>query len=1200
MALIFRSSRSGFLRVGALVVIVLTVVASALAGGGTASAATLAVDVQVTTHQSSAAPSVTSPAFTTHQASEVLIAFLTSDGPNRAAGQTFSAVTGGGLTWSLRARANGQPGTTEVWQAVAPQPLTNVSVTAMRASGNYIGTITVVAFSGADTSRTGATASGSAGTGAPAVSLTTTVGDSWVWGVGNDWSTATARTPGFNQTVVDQYLAPVGDTYWVQRQNAATANAGTAVTINDTAPTSDRWDLAAIEVVPQGSTGTAPPTAPTNLTATAVSSAEVDLSWTASTSSVGVAGYTVARNGTAIGTSPNTTFNDTTVSAGTTYTYTVTAFDTVGNVSGPSNTVTATTPSASLDQTGQWGSLINWPVVAVHGAVLPNGKLVTWGDGSSTPTVWDPATNTFTNVPNAFANPMCGGQNALPDGRIITIGGGGVSGPGITAVTGFDAANNGWAQLAGTSFQTWYASTTVLPNGNLIRIGGVNGCNNCNPEVPEVYSPATNQWNTLSSNPTLLPMYPFTYVGPNGTVAVAGASEVTSALRVYDPTTQTWITSDPNVVDGGSSAMYDTGKVLKAGSATDSGQPANPSASTAYTTDLGQATPTWTQTGSMAYPRSFLNLTPLPDGTVLATGGETTRDGSNLNNGVLPVEDWNPATGKWTTWASMAIPRLYHSIAMLMPDGRVFVAGTGDDTSAFVPDERNAQVFSPPYLFKGPRPTITSSPSMVHYGSNFRVSTPDASSITSVSLVRTAAVTHSFDQSARRVSLPFTASNGALNVQAPTNGAAAPPGNYMLFIVNGNGVPSVASWVHLPAPYEDAVPPSAPSGLTATAASSSSVSLSWIASTDNVGVTGYNILRNGTEVGTSATTSYTDNGLASNTTYAYTVAALDAAGNVSPASNSVTVTTPAGTTPPAIANVSASPADRSATITWTTDKPSSSQVSYGTTTAYGSTTTLDPALVTAHSQTISGLTPGQIYHFKVTSTDGSGNAASSPDSTFTTLANSPLAIDVQVSKHPASAAATITSPAFSTKQANELLEAFIATDGPGGGSSQTISSVTGGGLTWTLRSRANSRPGTAEIWQAVASAAVSNVTVTATLSNGSQVGAITVVSFTGASTGVNGATATAGAVSGAPTATVTTTRANSWVFAVGDDYDNAIARTVGANQTLVDQYLASVGDTYWVQRQNATTPNSGTSVIMNDTAPTSDQWNVALIEIPAS
>ena len=267
----------------------------------------------------------------------------------------------------------------------------------------------------------------------------------------------------------------------------------------------------------------------------------------------------------------------------------------------------------------------------------------------------------------------------------------------------------------------------------------------------------------------------------------------------------------------------------------------------------------------MAYPRSYLNLTPLPDGTVLATGGGTTTDGGNLNDGVLPAEDWNPATGQWTTWASMAVPRLYHSIAMLMPDGRVFVAGTGDLTG--VPNELNAQIFSPPYLFKGPRPTITSSPSVVQYGSNFQVSTPDAASITSVSLIRPAAVTHSFDQSARRVSLPFTVSNGTLNVQAPANGGDAPPGPYMLFIVNSNGVPSVASWVNLPAPYqEDGTPPSAPSGLTATATSSSSVSLSWTASTDNVGVTGYNIFRNGTKIGTSTTTSYTDNSVASNTT----------------------------------------------------------------------------------------------------------------------------------------------------------------------------------------------------------------------------------------------------------------------------------------------------------------------------------------------
>ena len=583
------------------------------------------------------------------------------------------------------------------------------------------------------------------------------------------------------------------------------------------------------------------------------------------------------------------------------------AVDDSGNLEkpGPRVTVNVSSPPKAAadtvgpDQTGQWGSLMNWPTVAMHGEMLPDGNILTWGDSgegfSDTAVVWDPTTNILTSKPDPFANPACGGNNALPDGRIITVGGGGIDpADANTNVTGFNETNQAWTKLASNAFPTWYASTTVLANGNLLRLGGVDGCNNCNPEVPEEFSPSTNQWTTLSNNPRLLPMYPFTYVRPDGTVAVTGASQVPEPLMIYNPATQTWTTSDPNVVDGGSSAMYDTGLVIKAGSdygPNAAASPGTPSANTAYITDLNQATPTWTQTGSMAYPRSYLNLTPLPDGTVLASGGGTTTDSTNLSDGVLPAEDWDPATGQWTTWASMAVPRLYHSIAMLMPDGRVFVAGTGDLPG--VPNELNAQIFSPPYLFKGPRPTITSSPSVVQYGSNFQVSTPDAASITSVSLIRTAAVTHFFDESTRRVSLPFTASNGVLNVQAPATSGDAPPGNYMLFIVNSNGVPSVASWVHLPAPYvEDSTPPAAPTGLTATATSSASVNLSWTASTDNVGVTGYNILRDGVQVGTSTTTSYTDNGVASNTAYTYTVTAYDAAGNVSTPSNSAPVTTP--------------------------------------------------------------------------------------------------------------------------------------------------------------------------------------------------------------------------------------------------------------------------------------------------------------------
>jgi Domain of unknown function (DUF4082)/Domain of unknown function (DUF1929)/Bacterial Ig domain/Fibronectin type III domain len=584
------------------------------------------------------------------------------------------------------------------------------------------------------------------------------------------------------------------------------------------------------------------------------------------------------------------------------------AIDDTGNLekSGPRVTVNVTTPpkaragtagpnqASSSSPTGQWGSLFNWPIIAMHGELLPDGNVLSWGDSSQGDTAveWNPTTNAFTNIADPFANPGCGGNNVLPDGRVIAVGGGGVNPiDANTNVTGYQETNQTWAQLPSNAFPTWYASTTVLANGNLLRLGGVDGCNNCNPEVPEEYSPATNQWTTLSNNPTLMPMYPFTYVRPDGTVAVTGASLIPAPLKIYNPTTETWTTSDPNVVDGGSSAMYDTGKVIKAGSTYNTVLSNNPSAATAYVTDLSQATPTWTQTGSMAYPRSYLNLTPLPDGTVLATGGGTTTNGGDVNHGVLPAEDWAPSTGQWTTWASMAVPRLYHSIAMLLPDGRVLVAGTGDLNG--VPNEYNAQIFSPPYLFNGPRPTITSSPSVVQYGSNFQVSTPDAASISSVSLIRPSAVTHSFNQSTRRVSLPFTVSNGTLNVQAPANGGDAPPGPYMLFIVNSNGVPSVASWVNLPAPYaEDGIPPSAPSGLTATATGDSSANLSWTASTDNVGVTGYKIFRNGKQIGTSTTTSYTDTGLASNTQYTYTVAAYDAAGNVSTPSNSATVTTP--------------------------------------------------------------------------------------------------------------------------------------------------------------------------------------------------------------------------------------------------------------------------------------------------------------------
>ena len=222
-----------------------------------------------------------------------------------------------------------------------------------------------------------------------------------------------------------------------------------------------------------------------------------------------------------------------------------------------------------------------------------------------------------------------------------------------------------------------------------------------------------------------------------------------------------------------------------------------------------------------------------------------------------------------------------------------------------------------------------------------------------------------------------------------------------------------------------------------------------------------------------------------------------------------------------------------------------------------------------------------------------------------TIATAPppsgIKIDANVSRDQPTSATTVASPAFSTTSANELVLAFVVADYLSGANT-TVTNVTGAGLTWQLVVRSNIQSGTSEVWRAFAPSTLTNVTVTATLSQ-SVDSMLTVMSFSGVDTsgtngsGAIGAIATSNSISGAPSASLATTRNNSWVMGAGNDYDNAIARIVGANQTLVHQYMPPVGDTYWVQRQNAPTPLAGTNVTINDTAPTSDRFNLAICEI---
>jgi len=232
----------------------------------------------------------------------------------------------------------------------------------------------------------------------------------------------------------------------------------------------------------------------------------------------------------------------------------------------------------------------------------------------------------------------------------------------------------------------------------------------------------------------------------------------------------------------------------------------------------------------------------------------------------------------------------------------------------------------------------------------------------------------------------------------------------------------------------------------------------------------------------------------------------------------------------------------------------------------------------------------------------SGANVSGTDFTATTSAGAPVR-DAMVAVGRSNNATTIVSPALSTTAGNELLLAFIATDNTQT-AAITVNNVTGGGLAWVLVRRTNTQRGTSEIWRAFAPTTLTNVTVTGTLSQ-SVPAFITVMSFKGVDTtgtngsGAIGATGSGNANPGAPTATLVTTRANSIVIGVGNDWDNGVARTPGPNQTVVQQYIATVGDTFWVQQVTNPVTGSGTSVTINDTAPTGDRYNLTICEVRA-
>jgi len=319
----------------------------------------------------------------------------------------------------------------------------------------------------------------------------------------------------------------------------------------------------------------------------------------------------------------------------------------------------------------------------------------------------------------------------------------------------------------------------------------------------EIYTPGAG-WSGPVGAGWTPPLYPRLYVLPNGKLFYSGPT-VTS--RLLDPSTLTWTTvANTNYANNrtyGSSVLLPltlannyAAKVLTMGGG-------NPSTATTEVIDLSQPNPRWQWGPNMSQPRIEMNAVILPNGKVLAIGGSLNDEEANTAS--LNADLYDPLTNSFSSAGANAYPRLYHSVALLLPDGTVWLAGGNPVRGSF---RTEMEVYQPPYLFTvdehgnsvlADRPIISSAPGRVPYNGTLTVSTPNADDIASVVLVRPGAVTHSSDMEQRLIELPFSpdVANGAVEATAPATSNLAPPGYYMLFLLDNSGVPSVARFVQL-------------------------------------------------------------------------------------------------------------------------------------------------------------------------------------------------------------------------------------------------------------------------------------------------------------------------------------------------------------------------------------------------------------------
>ena len=446
------------------------------------------------------------------------------------------------------------------------------------------------------------------------------------------------------------------------------------------------------------------------------------------------------------------------------------------------------------DHPGAWSDTVPMDSVSIHLVLLPStGELLFWGRYEDELGWWgqlyilDPVTLESREAAQPGYDAFCVGHSQLADGRILLTGG--HLGPepliGLPNTSIYDPWLDEFIEMPLLNAGRWYPTNTLLANGDtLVVSGSVDTVVTSNP-LPQVFEAATMTYRDLVDAVRPLPLYPWNYLAPDGRVFSAGPQDTAAYL---DPTgTGEWEDVAESIWgdrDSGTSVMYEHGKIAVFGGLRF--HPERETTASVELIDLGDPAPAFRESTPMGHPRHHVNSTLLPDGTVLITGGTRAPEFNPDTDTVFEVELWDPATETFREVAPMATPRLYHSTALLLPDGRVLSSGggwPGEGTYA------NLEFYRPGYLFRGARPTITSAPERVTYGDTFTVETPDAAAIDDVVWMRVSSVTHSFNPDQRRVPLDFTVEGESLRVTAPPDSIVAPLGWWMLFLLD-DGVPS--------------------------------------------------------------------------------------------------------------------------------------------------------------------------------------------------------------------------------------------------------------------------------------------------------------------------------------------------------------------------------------------------------------------------